>query len=616
MGVSYPVLALVSFVLLLTVIASTVLVSIGSVDQVSSAPALRVHAHAFFNPETGETVLRVTVKHERGRPVVLERVEVSSEHGSLIIPRNSFKLLECVEPVTQGDRCVYENTSRGFFHVGGTYSGLVFFNEGSYPVVFTVMYLYLPPSNQRPVNNVTFINILVKPDETVNNLLSNITNWSAHGAFFNLTDDGVVVIDLGNTTTFGGVGFIYRYDLNIELDLIHGAWLATVMKLSGGLPGKWGIGVYFDFKNDQPVEKIVFMGISVDEGNSSYLVIELYERKEKGSSVDLVASTPLLIPIERIINEKFILTAYVKSNQNANKYNITVALYDMNLTTIATVGTTNYYVRLPGTPGKTWSHRASLVVNNTAATYEFLVLAENLERALSTNVRIRGVPEDYIVEVYDASGELLFRAVSTGEDVVLPILYLEAGSVIQVKYPSSVGEVLAYRHVLERSVEAFTIIELTNATVVSNPEFNNNVAIVEATLPVGNDYTNNTGFIAVELINRNTVPTRVRLKLVEDYSTVSNLTLIVMLVDSQGNPLVETYISVSNGRVTETTTSWTTRHLEPGERVYLYLRGYYTAAGSASKLVIYVESSGVDPVTGLTVVTSEYPVVVNLLASS
>ncbi|MEM1879255.1 MAG: hypothetical protein QXJ18_05795, partial [Desulfurococcaceae archaeon] len=133
---------------------------------------------------------------------------------------------------------------------------------------------------------------------------------------------------------------------------------------------------------------------------------------------------------------------------------------------------------------------------------------------------------------------------------------------------------------------------------------------------VGNDYTNNTGFIAVELINRNTVPTRVRLKLVEDYSTVSNLTLIVMLVDSQGNPLVETYISVSNGRVTETTTSWTTRHLEPGERVYLYLRGYYTAAGSASKLVIYVESSGVDPVTGLTVVTSEYPIVVNLLASS
>lgn len=610
LALSHAALAVLSLVLFLAVVFAASFAALHTVEQASSTPVLSVSAEAYVDPKTMETLLVLTARLERGKPVVFEKLELYTPTGVLVWSASEFSVEGCVSTAITypGSTCKFTLLVPGnLLQPYKTYSGVAYFSEGAYAVSVTPVFKAVKPGSKSLDYNTSFTSVSIE-QVVVENLLKNLTMWKSEGAGISNTSEGVVVVDL-NSTSFGGVGFAY-YNLNVEANTTAGVWLVVLLRLNNvtALPAKFGAGVFFDFKNEttQPQEKVVFAGISI-ESTGPYLTIEVYDRTS--GTVDTAARQPISSDYASVVrNETVLLALYIKSDKNKNFYNISATLYDLNLNTIATASVVNYEIKLPGTPGE-WSHKVALVVSNASATFEFAALAKEFTTPF---IKVSGVPRDYIVEVYSSNGTLLYRVVSGGGIIELPFTYLDAGTVILVKYPKATGELLAYYYVLDKQADPGTVFEFSASTVSSVLNYGGSILVVSTALSVGSNYTNISGVVLLNLTNTNGLPAKVKLTLIPELSSLGNLTLEVALYNTSGVRATEGLIIVREGSVVSNTTGWTTTFVKPGEVLQLYAKGYSPAKGGSYKLTLYLEAYCEDEQTGLVLSVPPVYIVVNI----
>ncbi|MEM0326815.1 MAG: hypothetical protein QW733_07285, partial [Desulfurococcaceae archaeon] len=179
MGLSQPYLAILSAIAFITVVTSLIYVYIYIVDQVNRTPVLGVYSEAIIRED--ELIVAVTVKHTRGGPVELSRVELYGERKLIVLFENNAcyalyeplvacRLTGTKGTILPGSTCRVEivlPAVNEYFVENKTYQGLVFFNEGTYPVAFTPVrqVAYIPPAPVLPVSftdplhYVTFVNL-------------------------------------------------------------------------------------------------------------------------------------------------------------------------------------------------------------------------------------------------------------------------------------------------------------------------------------------------------------------------------------------------------------------------------------------------------------------------
>lgn len=602
MGISYTALAILSVTMFISLLLAVALTSIHSVEQASYTPLLNVHVEAFVDPEAGVSTIVLSVKHEYGRPVYLLYLDLK-DLGKLD-PRD-FEKTVCSELIKHGDFCVFKYTLRELLDTQRTYKGVVVFSEGTYPVAFTPLYVYKPVRNAKPVYNVTFTGVSLNRLNTYS-IIANTSYLTGEGAWLYQNGTGLVVVDNETYRYFGGVGFVYNNATGLEYNLTKGSWLIALLRLvntTGKLPLKFGIGIFYDHQQpEQPQELIAFTGISVNTSTTAYLVVERYDR-DKGL-VEVVASTSINASLEKLFSELLVIAAYIEVDKNFNFFRVNATLYDINLTTLAFLSG-SFTVKLPGTPGETWYLRPALVVNNTAMYYEDFVLAGRFTLPLIT---VMGVPADYILEVY-MNGALVFRAVSCGDPVIPPFTWLPSGSVLLVKYPSAVGEALAYRYVTPVNIGPSTEILLNAVTVDTAAAPDGGAAVVAARLPVGNGFTNVTGFIATNITNRNAYPAKLRLTAL---NVTGNPTINITILNSAGRSVFNQFIRVEEGVLVSNTTEWSVGFVNPGETLYLYVVGYFTNPGQTSRIVLRLETILIDQENTGIVGLEERPAVLNI----
>lgn len=140
MGISYPYLAILSTMAFIAVIISTALVYLYIVDQVNRVPVVGVYAESYVE-ETGVVVI-INIRHERGRPVELLRIQLFPGEEQVIV--EDFSSSNIVVEGCQGKKVpvgglckIVLKFPQGVFEENETYQGLVFLTEGTYPVAFT-----------------------------------------------------------------------------------------------------------------------------------------------------------------------------------------------------------------------------------------------------------------------------------------------------------------------------------------------------------------------------------------------------------------------------------------------------------------------------------------------
>lgn len=143
MGISHPYLAILSAIAFIIVVTSISLLYLYIIDQANKTPILGVYAEAFVDPLTGEVTVSITIRHERGKPVEITRIQLFNETSAVVIDNftNSehVMLLGCINTlIPPGGTCrVSLRFPREIFEENKTYRGVVFFSEGTYPVAFT-----------------------------------------------------------------------------------------------------------------------------------------------------------------------------------------------------------------------------------------------------------------------------------------------------------------------------------------------------------------------------------------------------------------------------------------------------------------------------------------------
>lgn len=116
------------------------LVYLHIIDQAIKVPVLGVYAEAYIDPQ-GVVTLTITIRHERGRPVELKRVELISEEGLITVDLNgegNITLVGCIgRLIPLGGVCKLRLALHSGFLENVTYKGVVFLSEGMYPIAFT-----------------------------------------------------------------------------------------------------------------------------------------------------------------------------------------------------------------------------------------------------------------------------------------------------------------------------------------------------------------------------------------------------------------------------------------------------------------------------------------------
>ncbi|MFZ8782924.1 MAG: hypothetical protein ACO2OR_02955, partial [Desulfurococcaceae archaeon] len=140
MGVEYPYLAILAVVAFTAAVTGVVYFFVHTYTEMLKTPVLSTYAEACYSESTA--YLTVVLKHERGLPVVLERVEVYSERGVVTLtPSLSPPGIQVVLEGFNGRLgpgqvgVVRVVLPLEYFKLEREYSGVVFFDAGN--TVFT-----------------------------------------------------------------------------------------------------------------------------------------------------------------------------------------------------------------------------------------------------------------------------------------------------------------------------------------------------------------------------------------------------------------------------------------------------------------------------------------------
>jgi len=155
MGIEHPYLAILAVIAFTAAVMSVMYFFIHTYTEMLKAPVLSTYAEACYTDTS--VYLNVTLKHERGLPVVLQRVEVYSDRGTVAYsPGTSlggiYVRLEGFDGrLGVGQVGVVKMVyPRDYFTTGRTYYGVVLFDVGN--TVFTFQLVECPrPAPAPPV---------------------------------------------------------------------------------------------------------------------------------------------------------------------------------------------------------------------------------------------------------------------------------------------------------------------------------------------------------------------------------------------------------------------------------------------------------------------------------
>ncbi|MEM1713498.1 MAG: hypothetical protein QXW36_03050 [Desulfurococcaceae archaeon] len=145
MGISQPYLAILSTMAFISIVVSLSFFYLYIIDQANKTPVLGVYADSRIDPDTNEITVYIVIRHERGRTVEIQRIMLINESSVITIDNfNETIILGCRNrEIPAGGTCIITlKFPPGSFSENKTYQGLVYFNEGVYPVAFTPSRLY------------------------------------------------------------------------------------------------------------------------------------------------------------------------------------------------------------------------------------------------------------------------------------------------------------------------------------------------------------------------------------------------------------------------------------------------------------------------------------------
>jgi len=153
MGIEHPYLAILAIIAFTMAIMSIMYFFIHTYTEMLKTPLLSTTSEACYSENT--VYLTITLKHERGLPVVLQRVEVYSDKGLVVYTPGLNSTSIQVElkgfsgKLGPGQVGFIKMTfPQGYFTVGREYSGLVFFDIGN--TVFTFQLVECPQITPTP----------------------------------------------------------------------------------------------------------------------------------------------------------------------------------------------------------------------------------------------------------------------------------------------------------------------------------------------------------------------------------------------------------------------------------------------------------------------------------
>ena len=140
MGIEYPYLAILAIIAFTIAIMGIVYFFIHTYTEMLKTPVLSTYAEACY--VDSNVYLNITLKHERGVPVFLQKIEVYTERGVVVYtPNESLSYIDVLLEGFNGKLNVGQvgfikmKFPQGYFIVNKTYYGLVFFDIGN--TIFT-----------------------------------------------------------------------------------------------------------------------------------------------------------------------------------------------------------------------------------------------------------------------------------------------------------------------------------------------------------------------------------------------------------------------------------------------------------------------------------------------
>jgi hypothetical protein len=139
-GIEYPYLAILATIAFVAAIMGVMYFFIHTYTEILKTPVLSTYAEACYTESNA--YLNITLKHERGVPVSLQRIEVYSDRGTVVYTPGaslsgiSVRLEGFDGRLGAGQVGVVKMTfPQGYFTEGKTYHGLAFFDAGN--TIFT-----------------------------------------------------------------------------------------------------------------------------------------------------------------------------------------------------------------------------------------------------------------------------------------------------------------------------------------------------------------------------------------------------------------------------------------------------------------------------------------------
>ena len=454
MGVEHPYLAILAVIAFTAAVMSVMYFFIHTYTEMLKAPVLSTYAEACYTDTSA--YLNVTLKHERGLPVVLQRVEVYSDRGKVAYsPGTSlggiYVRLEGFDGrLGVGQVGVVKMVlPRDYFTTGRTYYGVVLFDAGN--TVFTFQLVECPrpaPAPTPPValwarlvdigtvagdGTVTALGLVRFATVTVDLYSRNVLYYDTFDSY-PFTEGRLVV----RTCTWGydSVGKFIYVNAASRPPTYGGECLATVVGI--GLPSSGRVYVastirvirgegYADVALVQDPTALYTLG--------AYFGPEPGRRKHQGYAIWVYSRT-------RTGTEWGRLAWYSNSTYYNTTYNI-VSEYDPGTGYLAlwsngelVVSATNTTVR-PAQVGL-GAYAAENSNKHAAAVGEgVLVVFDNLVVTVDTPpwlVYVRGVPAGWRVVLKDSSGRVVDEAVSVNGTVALDVwdYLIVPGGVIEV----------------------------------------------------------------------------------------------------------------------------------------------------------------------------------------
>ncbi|MEM4596408.1 MAG: hypothetical protein QXO48_04250 [Desulfurococcaceae archaeon] len=610
MGLSQPYLAILSAIAFITVITSLIYVYIYIVDQVNRTPVLGVYSEAIIRGN--ELIVTVTVKHTRGGPVELSRVELYGEKKLIVLFENNAcyalneplvtcRLTGTKGTILPGSTCRIEivlPAVNEYFAENKMYQGVVFFNEGTYPVAFTPVKLvaYTPPEPVLPVfftdplHHVTFVNL----NRTARRAISyinytdfdmNKTGW--RNFTYPETMAPPVNVTVNVTEGYSGYGTLLSetsvkdaigvYLLDLDLRINTTVLASYRFKWVNGT-GSFGIIYILTSMGQEPphsADRGVAVVVDVTRAIGSNITVKLnvmyFDKLDPFLYWYIIASS---VEVNISVDKWYFLFANYTLTDRALLIHAYLTSEDPRVILLSVSGTASI---LPGLPRRF----IGIVFNETSVVVDDVLVMWG--PVLPVTVGGLPVGEYYTVALYDPRGVEVARASTSLGSVNLSIapFGLSAGSRIVVYYPSGL------RSLVYNSTGAVLPGDVFNATYsYLNATFGRLRGSASVSAAVSNRSIVYTGFTPVGVVNHDNTTHNLTLRISVETFETSNLHGNISLVSY--DPATKTHVILGTIEVNQTPSpGFISTVLEVNMVVYLYFTVYIDGAESIVKGIVH-----------------------------